>query len=118
MKKFFYKLNDDYYPCLPNCESCDGPNYCNECSNGFKSSEDKTQCLCSSIPNCKFCKDQTYCTKCENDYAIVDNNVEKCVSIFQLDDGYYTLDNGETYFSCNINFAQVKIVIYVEKDMI
>ena len=108
MKKFFYKLNDDYYPCLPNCESCDGPNYCNECSNGFKSSEDKTQCLCSSIPNCKFCKDQTYCTKCENDYAIVDNNVEKCVSIFQLDDGYYTLDNGETYFSCNITFGNCK----------
>ena len=39
---------------------------------------------------------------------LFDNNYGKCVSILQLNDGYYTLDNGETYLSCNVKFGSCK----------
>ena len=108
MQKYYYKVNDDYYPCLPNCQSCNGPDTCNQCSNGFSISKDKTQCICTSIPNCFDCKDK-YCLKCNDGYAIVDKNYEKCINILELNEEYYTDDNGITYFLCINKFENCKL---------
>ena len=58
-----------------------------------------------SVKNCAECSsDPNKCNKCSSNYAIVNNDVSKCVSVNSLGNNYYTEDSGKHYYSCYYKF--------------
>jgi len=93
----YYKENDIYYSCIPNCDSCSDDTTCTTCSDGFDYSSGK--CI-KKIENCEEYDDSGYCSKCVNNYAFKENDRTACLNKEENFDSYYTQDNGISYYPC------------------
>ena len=121
----YYSLDDiSYFPCNTAIDYCDlcynDSKKCSQCEKGYYFlEENRTHCRndkdlseyfsednnisyypCNKdIENCQKCKSRLLCTKCYNNFYLISrNNIRECSE--DVDDTYYTEDEGKTYHPC------------------
>ena len=97
MRTGYYLINNIYYKCLDNCDSCSNGKTCDICSSGFDYSYG--QCI-TQIENCEKYTEEGNCEKCKDNFAFKEDNRTECLNKSSLDN-YYTKDNGISYYPCD-----------------
>ena len=92
----YYQLNNIYYKCIDNCDSCNDGETCQQCTNGFTYSNNK--CI-KLIENCENYGKDDNCEKCKNNFAFKEENKTVCLSTINFDN-HYTKDGGISYYPC------------------
>ena len=108
----YYKIDDIYYKCMPNCDSCKDDKTCDKCSNGFEYSNEK--CI-KPIENCETYNKEGNCKKCKDNFAFKEENITACLSK-EIFENYYTKDNGISYYPCEKEIQNCSKCYYDEAE--
>ncbi|MBO6244505.1 MAG: PT domain-containing protein, partial [Clostridia bacterium] len=92
----YYVLNNIYYKCMDNCDSCKDGKTCDKCSNGLAYNNGK--CI-KGFTNCETYTKDDKCQKCKSNYGLKEDDRTSCLSISNLEN-YYTKD-GISYYPCD-----------------
>ena len=141
-----HKLNSNKTICIDKVESCelyDNINYeCIKCKNGYSFlKEDKENCLIISnketkyftldngtsyypcdtnISNCDECENKSNeCSKCKSGYYFIEANRTYCFNNIEIENYYYTTNNGISYIRCNNTIEKCQNCTYnnINRDL-
>ena len=102
LSKGYYRQNNIYYSCIPNCDLCSDSKYCFNCSVGYDYINNK--CI-KRIEHCYEYDDDGFCKFCENNYAFKENDRTFCFNKEESFNNYYTKDKGISYYPCQNNIT-------------
>ena len=97
---------------MTNCEICSNSSTCEKCIENYEFIDNK--CILKT-ENCKEYDDQGICSKCNEHYAFIKNKRDSCENISDFS-GYYTFDDGISYFPCGENISDCQNCIYNKKE--
>ena len=96
---YYIDENNVYYKCIQNCELCSDTTGCDKCMRGYVLSSNACIAQENTISNCYEYDINQTCKKCSKDYAFLGNNRTNCLKLDTFL-GYYTLDEGVSYYPC------------------
>ena len=94
-----------YNKCLKNIDNCDQyleDGACSKCSSGYTyySNNNSNKCI-KAIDNCEEYSEDEACQKCSNNYAFKESARDACYPKTDLENYYYTRDQGISYYQCS-----------------
>ena len=98
LKTGYYFSDSIYYKCIEFCEKCTDDTSCENCLANY--TYFNNFCM-PNIQNCEEYNNNKKCKKCSENYALDADNNDKCISKEEINDLYYTKDNGNSYYLCN-----------------
>ena len=91
--------NNVYYKCIQNCELCSDITGCDKCMRGYVLSNNVCITQEKMISNCYEYDINQTCIKCTKEYGFIGNDRTNCINLENLL-GYYTQDEGVSYYPC------------------
>ena len=98
LKTGYYIKDSIYYKCMDSCENCINDTSCNKCLTNY------TYVYNSCIPKIQNCEEYSInkkCQKCSENFSLNAEKGDECIRKEDLNDSYYTKDNGNSYYFCN-----------------
>ena len=93
-----------YQKCMDNCLKCTDKTSCQECQTNYRYIA--KQCVLNDNPDvlkahCLEYDSNDYCVKCEDNYGFKQNDRSQCLDIATSLSGYYSRDNGISFYPCS-----------------
>ena len=98
LKTGYYFSDSVYYKCILFCEKCTDDTSCENCLANYTFFDNS--CI-PKIHNCEEYNNNKTCKKCSENYALDAENNDKCINKEEINDLYYTKDNGNSYYLCD-----------------
>ena len=98
---YFQKSENIYGECIDNCDLCFDDISCNNCSENYFYFNEK-KCA-KKVENCEKYNEDGICEKCEDGFAFFETVRDKCFDKNRFKSGFYTKDEGISYYNCFLN---------------